>query len=486
MVVKGLFLSSKLLRRADRPMLIAVVCLAFLVGLALAAAGWRFPEWCGVCAILVVTPFFMKRAMLVAIVIAAFVGVVVGIWRGASVIGDLGIYSKLVGVKVEVVGDVVEDAVYNTGQLDFRIVNVKLDGQQLPGQIRVKTFSPFASKRGDRVRVGGKLYGGFGNYQASIYYASVLTEAKNGGWLEDLRRNFAASVYTNLPDPQASLGLGFLVGIKSQLPVTLNDQLKILGLTHIVVASGYNLTVLVRLAKRLLEKRSKFQMAAMAAGLIAGFVAVTGFSPSMSRAALVASMSLAAWYWGRRIPPAVILLFSAAVTAGVYPPYLWSDIGWWLSFLAFAGVMLLAPLLQRRLFDDTQPKLLAQIILETISAQLLTLPLLLFVFGSLSVIALPANVIVVPLIPLAMLFTFVAGASGLLLPWVAPLLAIPATVLLSYVTDLVSLMSQVSWASVPFSIGISAMVSCYAVIIVVGLILWRRTKYDFLSGNLVE
>ena len=145
-------------------------------------------------------------------------------------------------------------------------------------------------------------------------------------------------------EPQASLGIGFLTGQRSTLPDSLDEQLRIVGLTHIVVASGYNLTILVRFARRLFVRYSKYWATVSASVMICGFVLVTGFSPSMSRAALVTGLSLAAWYYGRKIHPLVLLLFAAAITVLINPSFLWGDIGWALSFTAFAGVMLLAPL----------------------------------------------------------------------------------------------------------------------------------------------
>ena len=81
------------------------------------------------------------------------------------------------------------------------------------------------------------------------------------------------------PESESALGLGFLLGLRRAMPAELSDNLKIAGLTHIVVASGYNLTILVRLARRLFAKRSKYLAMLSAAVMIIGFMAVTGFKP---------------------------------------------------------------------------------------------------------------------------------------------------------------------------------------------------------------
>jgi competence protein ComEC len=92
--------------------------------------------------------------------------------------------------------------------------------------------------------------------------------------------------------------------------------------------------------------------AASAVVLMLGFIAMTGASASIVRAVVVSSLSLAAWYVGRRPRPLVIILLAAAITAGWNPIYLWSDIGWYLSFLAFFGILILAPQIFKRFWKD--------------------------------------------------------------------------------------------------------------------------------------
>ena len=483
----GDFVSRLNYLRVRRTTLIALLALSFLVGLGLAQLGGTLLGWTWPVLASLLLFLAYKKKLIIALLVVVVAGLILGIWRGSEQLAELKGYQPFLQQKVIVRGEVVEDPTYDDkGMLDFRLQKVAVGDSPLPGQVRVKTFSFVDVRRGDLLQAEGKLVDGFGNYQAAIYYAVAEVITKNQNIIDNLRHGFAASVLTNLPEPQASLGLGFLIGLKSGLPDDLNDQMKVLGLTHIVVASGYNLTILVRLARRLFEKVSKYQVVAVSAGLIAGFVAVTGFSPSMSRAALVTGLALWAWYYGRHIHPFTLLLSAAAITAAVNPLYFWTDLGWWLSFLAFGGVLVLAPLLQKRLFGDRQPKLLGQIILETICAQLLTLPLILLIFGNFSVLSLMANVLVVPLVPLAMFSTFAAGTVGMLLPGLAPFIAIPATILLSFITEVVRLMAQIPWASVPFTIDWPVMVGFYLALMATSFIAYKRTKFNFLRASIVE
>ncbi len=473
--------------RVPRVLLIGLGCVGFLGGLLVAHLGWFVVGWVWWVAAAGLFACCASRRAWIAVPAVIVAGCVCGLLRGSDVVHDIARYGDYVGQKVSVTGVVSDDATYNDKRMiDVYITDVYIGEQSMPGRVRLTTFAPIEPKRGDRLQASGKLYGGFGSYQAAIYYADAQVTGMSSDPVNWVRRQFAASVLSVVPEPQASLGLGFLLGIKSQLPSGLGDQLQALSLTHIVVASGYNLTILVRLARRFFEKYSKFQTVAAGALLMMGFVAVTGFSSSMSRAALVTTLALAAWYYGRRVHPALLIVMAAAITAGVNPLFLWSDIGWWLSFAAFAGVLLLAPLLQRRFFGKRQPKLIGQVVVETLSAQLLTAPIILFIFGQFSLLALPANVLIVPLIPLAMLLTFAAGAIGIVAPALGGLVAWPATVLLGYMTELIGFMARVPWASVPVTISVIGMVAVYVGLFLLSVLLWRKTKLRYLEQSVVE
>lgn len=469
-----------------RTVKIGLACLGFLVGLGLARLGLHIDAWLLLGAFVLFGISFL-RLPTIAVFAALTCGLIFGLWRGDVALDAQAQLETFVGQKVVLQGQVATDPTFDDkGQLDIRLQNIRIENTQLDGVVRVKSFAPTSVKRGDVVQVSGKLMNGFGNYQAAVYYAQLATVSQNNSLFETIRRHFAAVIYTNIPEPQASLGLGFLLGLKSSLPDSLSEQLKLVGLTHVVVASGYNLTILIRLARRIFERRSKYQTAAVALGLIAAFLAVTGFSPSMARAALVTSLALWAWYFGRRIHPLLLLLFAAAITAGLNPLYL-LDLGWWLSFLAFAGVLILAPLLQKRLSGDKKPKFIVQIILETTAAQLLTLPLILWVFGNFAVLALVANVVVVPLVPVAMAATFAAGVIGLIAsPVLSALVSWPATIILSFMTEAIKLLAGVPWASIPMPISLVVMLFMYGFLVAIIISMWHRTKDALYSRSIIE
>jgi competence protein ComEC len=249
------------------------------------------------------------------------------------------------------------------------------------------------------------------------------------------------------------------------------------GLTHIIAVSGYNLTIILQASKKVFGKASKRMATFLALTLIGVFLLLAGSSASIVRAAIVSVLSIAVGYYGRSFRPLNLILLAAAITAWANPPYIWSDISWYLSFLAFYGVMALAPALSERFRPGRELALVPAVALESISAEIMTLPYVLHVFGQMSFVGLPANVLVTTLVPLAMLLSTFAGLSGMLIAPLAGWLAWPARLLLTYMLDIAHALSHIPGIfvqNIGFNLG--QMLLMYGLIIAVGTGLQFKIK----------
>ncbi len=434
-------------------------------------------------------PLLSKRRF-PALLAILLIGLNLGLWRGQITRAQLDAYKPLYEQKVILVGEVIDDSSYAyKSQTEFHIGDVQLvtaeGGKELPGRVRVRGYGAPSVRRGDMVEVYGKLREGYGNRQGSISFAKITVHGRSANIIEDIRSKYFAGVYTALPEPNASLGLGFLVGLRTLLPEDLLDKLSATGLTHIVAVSGYNLTILVRFTRRIFAKKSVYLAMVSSVSLIVAFLAVTGFTPSIVRAAIVSGLSLGAWYYGRKVHPVMIILLSAAITAFWNPLYLWYDLGWYLSFAAFFGVLVLAPLATARLFAK-KPGPMGQVVIETISAQVMALPIIAVIFGEISMISILANAIILPFIPVAMLATFIAGLAGAFVPHISGWFAWPADFLLTFMIDAITIMAQVPWALKEISTNWFQAGIFYGIIGLVAVIMWKKTRKTLNAAEVVE
>ncbi len=416
-------------------------------------------------------------------------GFLLGAYRGSNVYTAQTGYDNYLGRQVEVSGTAAEDTSFTSkGQQSIRLKNVTLSEEVLPGQIWINTPDTTEIKRSDNLVVQGRLAEGFGNFPASIFRAEIVKVERVRGAdpALEVRDKFAESVRTSISEPEASLGLGYLTGQHSALPEDLNNDLRLLGLTHIVVASGYNLTILVRFARRIFAKISKYLATFISFTLVFCFVLITGFSPSMTRAGLIAVLSLLAWYFGRRIHPLVLLPFSAALTVLINPSFMWGDIGWYLSFAAFAGVMLLSPLILNYFWGCKKTNQIHQIFLETMSAQIATAPIIAYTFSSYASLSIAANLLILPLIPLVMALTFVAGIGSLVFAGLGGLFGFPATAILSYMTEVIDRLASLPFSEGSIEVGPSHLLVFYTALVILMIYLTRRTNHNFKQDSLIE
>lgn len=442
---------------------------AVLAGLGLARINISIAVWVIMAAVFSAVTI-LRKLRIRPILVVIMLGVAIGFVRGGAFMQKIEPYSEYEGQKVSVTIRADNDATYNDrSQLEFDATHVTFtspERQEVPGRMRISGFGVPAVYRGDILQVSGKLYKTRGSRQAGISFGQISIVKPTDSSFEKLRREFVAATLSSMPEPHSSLALGILIGQRTTLPERVNERLNKTGLTHIIAVSGYNLTIIVQAVRRLLKKRSKYQVVLFSGLLIAGFLFITGFSASIVRAALVSGLSLAAWYCGRAFKPVLLLLLTAAVTAYVNPLYVWSDIGWYLSFAAFYGVLVTAPAVIKR-FARKEPKLIGGVVAETLCAQLLTLPIIMFIFGRVSVVSLVANLLVVPLVPFAMLFALLAGVNymvfGSLLSW----LAFPAQAILTYMLDIVKILGGLSFASVEQKISSATMIVLYIGILLV-------------------
>jgi competence protein ComEC len=394
-----------------------------------------------------------------------------GFWRGtATTLAHNPAYSSL-GKQVALVGTIADDpAVNDKNRTVLTLGHLILKGETVPGTLYLQTTNQ-PLQRGFRVSASGKLTPGFGSTPLEMGFALVHTMSSRTSPLEHLRQDFLTSVRSALPDPLAGFGLGLLIGLRALIPKPLQQTLNAVGLSHLIAVSGYNLTILVQAARRIVAPVSTFVATAASLWMIAGFLFVTGFSASIVRAALVSLLSLGTAYFGYEIKPLTLVCLPALITVAWKPDYLISDVGWQLSFLAFAGVLLLAPLIEQRYVH--RPNAIVSLVVESLAAQTVTTPLILAAFGNVSLVAPLANAAILPLVPLAMLLSFATGLVSIIAPVAGAWLALPTAGLLGVMIGLTQWFATWPHANLQLQATIADIAILWALILGAWLILWR-------------
>lgn len=464
-----------------RTTILTVACSTFLVGLGFARVGPAVSSWViavvgGVLLLYVLT--HRRMLMVVGLPLLLFL---LGWSRGQVALSRTHLYDQLIGKTVTIEVVALDDAVYSErGQLEFSAGSMQLRepiATDLIGEMDVEGSGQPMVYRGDRLLISGRLFRKRGGQIVGTSFAKLELLSRSSSLIDNLRRRFAAGIYNVLPDQLAAFGMGILIGQRTTLDQTMSDDLVTVGLIHVVAVSGYNLTIIIEVVRKLLRRQSRYQTLTFSLLLIMAFLLLTGFSPSIVRAGVVSSLSLLAWFRGRAFKPLLLLLLVAAVTTAVNPLYLWSNVGWYLSFTAFFGVMILGPLLNARFLPGRlSENIILSTLSETIAAQVCTVPLILYIFGRLSTISVIANILVVPLTPLAMLLSLLAGLAGMANFMFGRLVALPAQIILDYMLTISRLLARVPYANIEVHISTMQMIGLTILILSWVIILQMKLR----------
>lgn len=254
-------------------------------------------------------------------------------------------------------------------------------------------------------------------------------------------------------EPYAGFMSGLLYGYRGGLG-SLNEDFNRTGVTHIIAISGYNITIIATILLALcihlyIPRQKAFWF--VSAGILL-FVFFTGASASVVRAGIMGFLVLLAQQLGRMNRMGNALIFTATAMTLHNPFILAWDAGFQLSFLATLGLVYIAPIIKNKI--EHLPELfgIKESGIATISAIAATLPLMLYQFGRLSLVAPVVNILILWIIPWIMLagfssvlFSYLYLPFGKVLSWIA-------WIAMEYVLQVVQWFSQLPFASIEFSL----------------------------------
>ena len=254
-----------------------------------------------------------------------------------------------------------------------------------------------------------------------------------------------------LPEPQASFLGGLLWGAKKGLPEEVLDNFSRTGVTHIIAVSGYNITIIAVMLTNLfiglgLSRKNAFWLIIFG---IVFFVVITGSPASIVRAGIMGTIALLAQTFGRATRMRNILVIVCLIMLLFNPKVLIWDAGFQLSFLATIGLIYFVPILKKYMMWLPKIFTIRESLTTTLSAIVLTTPLILFQFGRFSLLAPLANLLILPVIPVNMAVGFLAVVGGLIWQPIGQVTGWVSWVILTYVLKLTEVLAALQWALLP-------------------------------------
>ncbi len=416
-----------------------------------------------------VRPWSLKTFYIRAAILLAFLSVFLFRLHATLEAEQVQELTQFAGETVQVAGVVTEEPERRETSLHVYLAAREVGGESQTGKALVVLPRDTSVSYGDSVVVRGKISlpenfetstgreFDYKNYlrvrgvSVLMRYADVVA-IEEGGWsvtksLYELKHAFETSIERVFIEPHASLVEGMLLGARRGIPDDLTQAFVLAGLIHVLVLSGYNISIVAEAMLRALSFLPRKYGFVVGGVMMILFALMTGAGAATVRATIMGLIAILARYLNR--PAAALRALGVAAAAMV----LWNplapvyDISFILSVIATFGLITLSPWVEKKLpkFFDRLPNI-KSIAASTIAVQIFILPALLYFTGVLSFLSVFANILALPVVPLIMLLGFVAGLLGLLHPLLALLPAFGAQVLVEWI-----LVVTTTTAALPFS-----------------------------------
>jgi len=375
------------------------------------------------------------------------------------------IHSMIVGQEIFFEGRVVADP-----GVRVKNVQVVVQPRDIAGKILVTTDRYKDIQYGDMLHIAGKLqepevfdefnYKDFLSYKGiySVMYRPEIKVQERGiysstlsllqSYLLQLKHTFQDTLYSTIAPPESAILGAMILGDKSRLSESVKEKLNKAGIRHITAISGMHVSILSILLMNMflgvgLWRSHSFYVTIAVMVL---FILLTGAQPSAVRAGIMGGSVLLAQHIGRINVSLRTLVFAATIMLASNPFLLTGDIGFQLSFLAVFGIITFAPLLNHVFRKIPNPWHLREILSMTVAAQTFTLPILIYNFGQVSLVAVMSNILIVPILAFVIGAGFLFLLGGTMLPAFSFAASLPVVVLLHYITSIVDFFSELSFA----------------------------------------
>lgn len=410
------------------------------------------------------------------------------------------ILDSLTEQKIMAEGIIIDEPTEKEESIKFTVKLDKIillnEANKIEDKVLIITNPPSLFKYGDRVALKGILIKpkNFTSNDKEFDYVSYLSKDKifyqmfrpemelksgsEGNYIKEvlfsIKNSFLKSIKKIIPEPHASLLGGLTVGAQESLGEELQNNFRKTGIAHIVVLSGYNVTIVSEAIMRVfsfLPSVFKFSLGALA---IIFFVLMTGASATAVRAGIMAVLVIIARVTGREYDALRALLIAGVVMIIQNPKILAFDSSFQLSFMATLGLLYVSPRIYKYFKFVTIKFQFRELVVSAIATQLFVLPLILYKMGNLSILALPVNLLILPFIPTTMFFGFVSGVVGFLGSAIAFPFSFITFLFLDYELKIVNFFAGLPFSSV--QINNFPLVFMVLIYIIYGVVLFLINK----------
>lgn len=475
--------------------LLFIFCISFIGGIFISTF-FDLPKILILCLIGtgVMMLFFLYKNAVIFAAGLIIIGLILGFWRAYEFKDkiDENHISFYNGEEVSLEGVVLSEVSKKKSKIEFELGKIWLEGREIGGKVLI--FLPRYSdvKYGDLLKVKGKLIEpqGFENFDYKGYLSQfkvysqmfspkveVREHDKANFLLSEIfkvKEKFNESLARSVPEPESSFARKLTSGEKNSLDDDVIEAFKETGMSHVIAISGLHVSLIAALILAVGNKVNRKVSLIVTVIFISIYVVFTGASASVVRAGIMGSLIILSSNVGRLSNIRNAIVLAGVAILAINPMLLEYNVGLHLSFLSVFGIVYIAPFMQKVLKFLPSSFKVREVFAITLSAQLVTLPIVLFNFKVISLISPIANFLILPSIPISMIFSFFAGFAGMLFPEIGIFLGLFAWVPLTYGIRVAEWCSKIPFSSFQFKRIDFALVFVYYLSIAVFYLFYKH------------
>ncbi len=276
--------------------------------------------------------------------------------------------------------------------------------------------------------------------------------------LMDFKRDVRLEVEQRMSEPQASLFLGVLFGERRVFEEEFDEALRVASITHIIVASGYNVSIIFLGINKVFFFVPKRPRTLLTIFLIWLYCILAGLSPSIIRATIMLSLTLLAVYYGV-VSNINIIFFSSAFFFILIDPRILKEIGFLLSISATGALIYLTPVLDSWIqkvlsltipFDNLRNllyKFLQNYFVPSLACTIFTMPIIAYSFQQISIVGVVTNILILPVLEYTLILGFITFFFNIFSEFISQILFLTIWAQLKYFELVVDFLGNLEFAS---------------------------------------
>lgn len=276
--------------------------------------------------------------------------------------------------------------------------------------------------------------------------------------LMDFKTGVRVEVEQRMSEPQASLFLGVLFGERRVFEEEFDEALRVASITHIIVASGYNVSIIFLGINKVFFFVPKRPRTLLTIFLIWLYCVLAGLSPSIIRATIMLSLTLLAVYYGV-VSNINIIFFSSALLFILIDPRILREIGFLLSISATGALIYLTPVLDdwiQKVLSLTVPfdnlrnliyKFLQNYFVPSLACTIFTMPIIAYSFQQISIVGVVTNILILPVLEYTLMLGLITFFVNLFSDFISQILFLTIWAQLKYFELVVDFLGNLDFAS---------------------------------------